>query len=42
MAYAMALVRLVGPSLALEILLEGRIFDAAEAKEKDRNARRAR
>ena len=36
MAYAeMApLVRLVGPSTALEILLEGRIFDAAEAKEK--------
>src|SRR6476661_6645937 len=36
MAYAeMApLVRLVGPSVALEILLEGRIFDAAEAKEK--------
>jgi enoyl-CoA hydratase/carnithine racemase len=36
MAYAeMApLVRLVGPSIALEILLEGRIFDAAEAKEK--------
>jgi Enoyl-CoA hydratase/carnithine racemase len=34
MAYAeMApLVRLVGPSVALEILLEGRIFDAAEAK----------
>ena len=28
------LVRLVGPALALEILLEGRIFDAAEAKEK--------
>lgn len=28
------LVRLVGPSVALEILLEGRIFDAAEAKEK--------
>jgi len=28
------LVRLVGPSIALEILLEGRIFDAAEAKEK--------
>ncbi len=36
MAYAeMApLVRLVGPSVALEILLEGRIFDATEAKEK--------
>ncbi len=36
MAYAeMApLVRLVGSSIALEILLEGRIFDAAEAKEK--------
>lgn len=36
MAYAeMApLVRLVGPTIALEILLEGRIFDAAEAKEK--------
>ena len=36
MAYAeMApLVRLVGPSTALEILLEGRIFDAAEAREK--------
>jgi enoyl-CoA hydratase len=36
MAYAeMApLVRLVGRSIALEILLEGRIFDAAEAKEK--------
>jgi enoyl-CoA hydratase len=34
MAYAeMApLVRLVGPAVALEILLEGRIFDAAEAK----------
>jgi len=28
------LVRLVGPALALEILLEGRIFDAAEAKDK--------
>jgi len=28
------LVRLVGRSIALEILLEGRIFDAAEAKEK--------
>lgn len=28
------LVRLVGPGVALEILLEGRIFDAAEAKEK--------
>jgi len=28
------LVRLVGPGIALEILLEGRIFDAAEAKEK--------
>jgi enoyl-CoA hydratase/carnithine racemase len=36
MAYAeMApLVRLVGRSIALEILLEGRIFDAAEAQEK--------
>lgn len=36
MAYAeMApLVRLVGPGVALEILLEGRIFDAEEAKEK--------
>jgi len=36
MAYAeMApLVRLVGSVIALEILLEGRIFDAAEAKEK--------
>ena len=36
MAYAeMApLVRLVGSDVALEILLEGRIFDAAEAKEK--------
>ena len=36
MAYAeMApLVRLVGRSIALEILLEGRIFDATEAKEK--------
>ena len=36
MAYAeMApLVRLAGPDAALEILLEGRIFDAAEAKEK--------
>ena len=36
MAYAeMApLVRLVGPAKALEILLEGRIFDASEAKEK--------
>jgi len=36
MAYAeMApLVRLVGSAAALEILLEGRIFDAAEAKEK--------
>lgn len=36
MAYAeMApLVRLVGTTVALEILLEGRIFDAAEAKEK--------
>ncbi len=29
-----ALQRLVGRSIALEILLEGRIFDAAEAKEK--------
>jgi enoyl-CoA hydratase len=28
------LARLVGPAVALEILLEGRIFDAAEAKEK--------
>jgi enoyl-CoA hydratase/carnithine racemase len=28
------LVRLVGPTVALEILLEGRIFDAAEAKSK--------
>ena len=28
------LVRLVGPARALEILLEGRVFDAAEAKEK--------
>ncbi len=28
------LVRLVGPGVALEILLEGRIFDASEAKEK--------
>ena len=36
MAYAelTPLVRLVGSSVALEILLEGRIFDAAEAKEK--------
>ncbi len=36
MAYAeMApLVRLAGPDVALEILLEGRIFDAAEAKDK--------
>jgi enoyl-CoA hydratase/carnithine racemase len=36
MAYAeMApLIRLVGRSVALEMLLEGRIFDAAEAKEK--------
>jgi enoyl-CoA hydratase/carnithine racemase len=36
MAYAeMApLVRLVGKSVALEILLEGRVFDAAEAKDK--------
>jgi len=36
MAYAeMApLVRLVGAAVALEILLEGRVFDAAEAKEK--------
>ena len=36
MAYAelAPLVRLVGPDVALEILLEGRIFDAAEAKEK--------
>ena len=29
-----ALVRLVGPSVSLEILYEGRIFDAREAKEK--------
>jgi enoyl-CoA hydratase/carnithine racemase len=28
------LVKLVGPNVALEILLEGRIFDAAEAKDK--------
>jgi enoyl-CoA hydratase/carnithine racemase len=28
------LVRLAGPAVALEILLEGRVFDAAEAKEK--------
>lgn len=28
------IVRLVGPAIALEILLEGRIFDAREAKEK--------
>jgi enoyl-CoA hydratase len=28
------LVRLVGPAIALEILLEGRVFDAAEAKQK--------
>jgi len=36
MAYAemVPLVRLVGPVIALEILLEGRIFDAAEAKDK--------
>jgi len=36
MAYAeMApLLRLVGPAVALEMLLEGRVFDAAEAKEK--------
>jgi enoyl-CoA hydratase/carnithine racemase len=36
MAYPemLPLVRLVGPAVALEILLEGRIFDAAEAKEK--------
>jgi enoyl-CoA hydratase len=36
MAYAeMApLVRLVGPAIALEILLEGRVFDAAEALQK--------
>jgi enoyl-CoA hydratase/carnithine racemase len=36
MAYAelAPLVRLVGPDVALEILLEGRIFDAAEAKDK--------
>ncbi|NYT78354.1 enoyl-CoA hydratase/isomerase family protein [Alcaligenaceae bacterium] len=29
-----SIVRLTGPDVALEILLEGRIFDAAEAKEK--------
>jgi enoyl-CoA hydratase len=36
MAYpeVLPLVRLVGPAIALEILLEGRIFDAREAKEK--------
>jgi enoyl-CoA hydratase/carnithine racemase len=36
MAYPemMPLVRLAGPDVALEILLEGRIFDAIEAKEK--------
>jgi enoyl-CoA hydratase len=36
MAYAEMgpLVRLVGRSVALEILLEGRVFDAAEAKDK--------
>mgnify|MGYP001087300563 CR=1 FL=1 len=36
MAYpeAGALVKLVGRAVALEILLEGRVFDAAEAKEK--------
>jgi enoyl-CoA hydratase/carnithine racemase len=36
MAYAemVPLVRLVGPAAALEILLEGRVFDAAEAKDK--------
>lgn len=36
MAYAelAPLVRLVGPATALEILLEGRVFDAAEAKDK--------
>jgi enoyl-CoA hydratase/carnithine racemase len=36
MAYPemMPLVRLAGPDVALEILLEGRIFDAMEAKEK--------
>lgn len=36
MAYAEMgpLVKLVGPTIALEILLEGRIFDAREAKEK--------
>ncbi len=36
MAYAelAPLVRLVGPAVALEVLLEGRIFDAAEAKDK--------
>jgi enoyl-CoA hydratase/carnithine racemase len=45
MAYAeMApLVRIAGPDAALEILLEGRIFDAAEAKEKrPRHPRRRR
>jgi len=36
MAYPemLPLVRLTGPDVAVEILLEGRIFDAAEAKEK--------
>jgi len=36
MAYAemTPLVRLVGPAVALEILLEGRVFDAQEAKDK--------
>ncbi|GMV59450.1 MAG: enoyl-CoA hydratase [Betaproteobacteria bacterium] len=36
MAYPemLPLVRLVGPAVALEILLEGRVFDAAEAKDK--------
>ncbi|MFT0545957.1 enoyl-CoA hydratase/isomerase family protein [Allopusillimonas ginsengisoli] len=29
-----SIVRLTGPDVALEILLEGRVFDAAEAKEK--------
>ena len=29
-----ALVRLVGPGIAAEIVLEGRVFDAAEAKDK--------
>lgn len=36
MAYPemLPLLRLVGPAVALEILLEGRVFDAAEAKDK--------